>query len=252
MLFKKEEVSQELIEELAVDRRTGVRNMLENWRKKQLSLANERKRLDALYHYERTLGEQGHNLIAGIDEAGRGPLAGPVVVAAVILPIGFFLPWLNDSKQLSAKQRDELYYAIKEAAIAVSHVVVNADEIDRVNIFQATVAGMYQTIENLKPQPNAVLVDAVRLPRLPVTSLALVGGDAISASIAAASIIAKVERDRIMEEYDKQYSEYGFAKHKGYATKSHLAALAKYGPCPIHRRSFAPIKSGEGGLFSED
>ena len=199
--------------------------------------------MDALYEYERSFEAEGRTYIAGVDEAGRGPLAGPVVVAAVILPSGLFLPKINDSKKLSPKVRDELYDKIIAQAVAVERAIIDAATIDRVNIYQATVNGMYDAIFGLQPQPSQVLIDAVRLDRLPMPSLPLIKGDAKSASIAAASIIAKVERDRIMNEYDKLYPVYGFAQHKGYGTAQHVEALQKYGPCPIHRRSFEPVKS---------
>ena len=202
----------------------------------------ERERVNKLYEYERSFGEN-KTLIAGVDEAGRGTLAGPVSVAAVILPVGLFLPKLNDSKKLSPKMRDVLFDEIQEKAICVRHVFVDEKTIDRVNILQATISGMYEVIAKLDPAPQAVLTDAVKLPALTVENLALVKGDALSASIAAASIVAKVLRDRLMTEYDGEYPQYGFAKHKGYGTAEHIAALKKYGACPIHRRSFEPIKS---------
>ena len=177
-----------------------------------------------------------------IDEAGRGPLAGPVVVAAVILPLGLFLPHLNDSKKLSAAVREALFSFIMESAVAVEIVSISEKVIDEKNIYQATKQGMHEAVAALRPQPQHVLLDAVPL-RLPMSSSAIVHGDAKSASIAAASIAAKVTRDRLMLKYDEEYPQYGFKKHKGYGTAEHLEALRKYGPCPIHRRSFEPIRS---------
>ena len=176
-------------------------------------------------------------------------MAGPVVVAAVILPLGCYLPSINDSKKLSAKQREELYYEIKEKAIAISSCVVDVHTIDQLNIYQATVYGMYQVIEKLSLQPDYVLIDAVSLPQLRMPFLPIIHGDAKSASIAAASIIAKVERDHIMQEMDKEFPGYGFAKHKGYGTKEHITALEHFGFCAIHRKSFEPIKSMEENKY---
>ena len=159
------------------------------------------------------------------------------------MPEGLILPRINDSKKLSEKVRNELYDEIMAKAVSVKQVFVDERTIDRVNILQATMNGMYEAIFALEPQPDKVLLDAVKLERLPMPSLSLIKGDAKSATIAAASIIAKVSRDRLMDEYDKQYPEYGFAEHKGYGTASHIAAIRKFGPCPIHRQSFEPIKS---------
>lgn len=231
-----------ILAELAVDRRASVQRLLRRYEKE---LA-ERQRLKELYRYEYEAQQEGAAYIAGVDEAGRGPLAGPVVVAAAILPVGLYIPKLNDSKKISAKVRDELFDIIKEKAIAWAVAVVDEKIIDRDNIYRATVGGMYEAIGKLDPQPQKVLVDAVPLDRLTMPSLSLIKGDAKSASIAAASVLAKVTRDRLMEEYDREYPEYGFARHKGYGTADHLAALKKFGPCPIHRRSFAPVSESEG------
>lgn len=242
-LLAKNDVSVDSINTLKLDPRISVGRLLTKWQKKQQSLLLEKQRIYNLYEQERLLESCGYRLVAGVDEAGRGPLAGPVVVGAVILPIGCHLPSINDSKKLSEKQREELYSMIKEVAIDVQHVVIDIETIDQLNIYQATVAGMYRGIQQLSPQPQAVLIDAVPLPDTAMPTVSLIGGDAISASIGAASIIAKVERDRIMLELDKQFPHYGFAKHKGYGTAEHMRALQQYGPCPIHRQSFEPIKS---------
>lgn len=206
-------------------------------------LQKERERLAALYTFEHRAREEGYELVAGVDEAGRGPLAGPVSVAAVILPMDTFIPRLNDSKKVSPKVREELYDVIQEKAIAVGSALVDAKTIDRVNIYQATINGMYEAIFSLMPAPEKVLVDAVPLDNLPMPVEPIIKGDAKSANIAAASILAKVNRDRLMMSYDAMYPEYGFAAHKGYGTAEHIAALRKYGPCPIHRLSFEPVKS---------
>ncbi|MCE5287073.1 MAG: ribonuclease HII [Pelosinus sp.] len=244
-LLAKDEVSLESIALFKQDKRISVKRLIERWQQRQAQIAADRARVAELYVQEHALIAEGCTIIAGVDEAGRGPLAGPVVVGSVILPADAYLPLLNDSKKLTAEQRNKLYFAIKEQALAVNYEIVDREEIDRVNIYQATIAGMYRVIAGLKVKPEGVLIDAVPLPELSMTSVSLIGGDAISASIAAASIIAKVERDRLMMELDKEYPMYGFARHKGYGTKEHIAAIRKYGPCPIHRRSFEPIKSWE-------
>lgn len=242
-LLEDQSLSAVTMNSLQQDKRVSVSRLLARWQKKQAALLAEQQRIQNLYRHERVLAAEGYQLIAGVDEAGRGPLAGPLVVGAVILPLGCHLPSLNDSKKLSARQREELYDTIREVAISVQHTVIDREAIDQMNIYNATVSGMYQVIGDLEQKPEAVLVDAVPLPALTIHSLSLIGGDGISASIGAASIIAKVERDRLMMEFDLQYPHYGFARHKGYGTPEHLRALQKYGPCPIHRKSFEPIKS---------
>lgn len=222
------------------------------------------------FHFERGLLSLGVEAIAGVDEAGRGPLAGPVVAAAVVLPVQWIraglpaeLRGLNDSKQLSESQR-ERFFAVLTACPAVRIAVaqVDADSIDQLNILQATHRAMNEALTRLTPAPAHALVDGRRVPSLVLPQTPLVKGDARSFSIAAASVIAKVTRDHLMRELDRLYPAYGFAEHKGYATARHLAALARHGPCPIHRRSFAPLKppvgrsgpsrAAEGGdLFAE-
>lgn len=191
-----------------------------------------------MLEYERQLQESGARFIAGIDEAGRGPLAGPVVVAGVIMPLGDsdIIEGVNDSKKLSAKKRDLLFDKIMEKAIDVQVAIIDNETIDRDNILNATKNGMLQCINGFK-QVDRVLIDAVKLDTK-VATLSIIHGDALSYSIAAASIIAKVTRDRLMLEYDTQYPQYNFAKHKGYGTAEHIRLLKEYGPCPIHRRTF--------------
>lgn len=182
-------------------------------------------------------------LTAGVDEAGRGPLAGPVAVAAVILDPTRPVPGLNDSKKLSEKRREALYPLIVERALAWCIVLVEADEIDRLNIFQATMAGMSRAVAGLSQVPDEALVDGNKLPKnLPCPGRAIVGGDALEPAISAASILAKVSRDRLMVAMEETFPGYGFAVHKGYPTPAHLAALERLGPCPQHRRSFAPVR----------
>jgi ribonuclease HII len=185
---------------------------------------------------------QGYRVVAGVDEAGRGPLAGPVVAAAVILPESFDLPGLNDSKQLSAKKRNQLYPLIHEQALAVGVGVSRADEIDQINILQATLKGMTRAIKRLSLSPDFLLVDGITPIPIEIEQKTLKKGDSRSLSIAAASVVAKVVRDRIMVAYDQRFPEYGFAGHKGYGTQQHRDAVAKYGPCVCHRRTFAGVK----------
>lgn len=239
----RENPTQELIAALQQDDRASARKLAEKYQRQQEKRQAEQQRLLAMYKYEDQIASQGYKFVAGVDEAGRGPLAGPVSVAAVILPKHLLLPRLNDSKKLTAKVRDELYDEIMERALAVRQVFVFPEEIDRVNILQATMEGMCQAVQQLSTKAEYVLIDAVKLSKLPLPQLSLIKGDAKSASIAAASIIAKVSRDRLMEEYDRQYPQYGFAAHKGYGTAEHIAAIKKYGPCPIHRLTFEPVKT---------
>lgn len=194
-----------------------------------------------IYQYEEKLTDEGYEWICGVDEAGRGPLAGPLVVAACIMPSYLRIADINDSKQLSSKKREALYKQIVKNAIAYKIVFISEDEVDRLNIYQATKKGMLEAIEGLKQKPDYILIDAMPLNELKEPHLSIVHGDAKSASIAAASILAKVTRDEYMEKMDVKYPNYGFKRHKGYGTKAHFEALEKYGPCPIHRKTFAPI-----------
>lgn len=194
-----------------------------------------------LYQYEEALEDRGLKYVAGVDEVGRGPLAGPVVVAAVILPMGLRIKGINDSKKLSEKKREELYKVIMKEALAVGVSFIYEDTVDKINIYEATKQGMLESINNLSIKPEHVLIDAMPLNELKIEHTSIIHGDALSASIGAASIIAKVTRDHYMEKMDHKYPNYGFKKHKGYCTKEHLEALEKYGPCPIHRKSFAPV-----------
>jgi len=181
-------------------------------------------------------------LEAGVDEAGRGPLAGPVVVAAVILPANYDLEMLDDSKRLTALKREQLFPQIERQAVAFAVEFVEIEEIDRVNILQATMNGMQRAVENLKPAPQRALIDGNRAPPLSCEVRTVVGGDALIASISAASILAKVYRDSLMLSMHSLYPDYGFDRHKGYPTAHHLERLKVLGPCPIHRKSFAPVR----------
>lgn len=195
-----------------------------------------------LYQYEEQLEDLGIKYIAGVDEVGRGPLAGPVVVTAVILPLNLRIKGINDSKKLSLKKRNELYKIILNEALAVNVSFIDERVIDEINIYEATKKGMLEAISGLKIKPEHVLIDAMPLRELAIPHTSIIHGDALSASIGAASIIAKVTRDEYMDKMDIKYPNYGFKHHKGYCTKEHLEALEKYGPCEIHRKSFAPVK----------
>ena len=205
---------------------------------------SERKRLESLSIHENRLRKEGFLLVAGVDEAGRGPLAGPVVAAACILPQNALIPKLNDSKQLSAAERDALFDQIVQLPQILFGIgIADAETIDRINILQATFLAMQRAVAALQKKPDYLLIDGNQLPSFEIPREALVEGDAKSVSIAAASILAKVTRDRMLEEFDAKYPAYGFRQHKGYATEQHLNALRDHGPCPIHRKSFEPIKS---------
>jgi len=194
-----------------------------------------------LYEYEEELYDLGYSNICGVDEAGRGPLAGPVVVAACILPPFLRIPGINDSKKLSEKKREELYKVIVKNAISYKVVFVSVKDVDELNIYNATKKGMLEAINGLNVKPDYVLIDAMPLGELELSNKSIIHGDAKSASIAAASILAKVSRDHYMKKMDTKYPNYGFSKHKGYCTKAHMEALEKYGPCAIHRKTFYPV-----------
>lgn len=206
----------------------------------EAKLAAERERLALMHEFENKYSD--YALICGIDEAGRGPLAGPVCAGACILPKDAEILYLNDSKKLSEKRREELFIEIKEKAVAWAVGMCDNKVIDEINILQATYRAMRDAISQLDPQPDMLLNDAVNIPDVGIKQVGIVKGDAKSVSIAAASILAKVTRDHIMIEYDKLYPEYGFAKHKGYGTAAHMQAIREYGLTPIHRRTFITDK----------
>ena len=220
----------------ASDSRRGVQKLVSGCRKKQAALARERERLYAMKAYERKYGQ--YTYICGIDEAGRGPLAGPVVAGAVILPEDCEILYLNDSKKLSAARREELYDEIMEKAVSVGVGMASPARIDEINILQATYEAMRQAVGQLKAKPELLLNDAVTIRDIVIPQVPIIKGDAKSVSIAAASIIAKVTRDRLMVQYDEILPGYGFAQNKGYGSKEHIEALKSLGPTPIHRRSF--------------
>jgi ribonuclease HII len=193
------------------------------------------------WSFERSAREAGYTCIAGLDEAGRGPLAGPVVAAAVVLPVGLLIPGLTDSKQVSERERDRLFDVVREQAICYGIGIADERTIEDVNIYQATIVAMEQSLDALHPQPDYLLLDAITLPRVPIPQKPLIKGDYRSHSIAAASILAKVTRDRVMLELHERYPQYNFKKHKGYGTREHLEALRKHGPCDAHRKTFNPV-----------
>ena len=215
------------------DTRSGVQALIRRSEKQRETLEKETARIYQLQQYERDYENEG--LICGIDEVGRGPLAGPVVAGAVILPKNCEILYLNDSKQLSAEKREQLYDVILEHAVAVGIGIVSPQRIDEINILQATYEAMRQAIEKLSPQPAVLLNDAVRIPQVAIQQVPIIKGDAKSVSIAAASIVAKVTRDRMMEQYEEVFPGYGFARNK---SKEHIEALQTMGPTAIHRRSF--------------
>ena len=232
----KGEELQQLLLAYASDERSGVQNLI---KKVRIALEKEKKEEERLYQmlsYERKYETYAH--ICGIDEAGRGPLAGPVVAGAVILPKGLTIPYLNDSKQLSEKKRELLYDEIMEKAVSVGVGVISPQRIDEINILQATYEAMRMAITQLSVKPDILLNDAVRIPQVDIPQVPIIKGDGKSLSIAAASVIAKVIRDRMMVEYDKLLPQYGFAGHKGYGSAAHIEAIKTYGPSPIHRATF--------------
>lgn len=218
------------------DERAGVQALINKAKKKRLDYEKELLRTEKMKEYERKYASFSY--ICGIDEVGRGPLAGPVVAGAVILPRECQILYLNDSKQLSEKKREELYEVIMENAVSTGLGFVSPERIDEINILQATYEAMRQAIGKLEKEPDLLLNDAVTIPGVEIRQVPIIKGDAKSVSIAAASIIAKVTRDRLMVQYDEIYPEYGFASNKGYGAAAHIEALKKYGPTPIHRRSF--------------
>ena len=231
-----------LLTELEQDSRSGVIQAIAKRKKEIQKRLDEDERLEGMLAYEKELYTQGIQLIAGVDEVGRGPLAGPVVAAAVILPKGCKIPGLNDSKKIPKSKHKEIYEAVLQNAIAIGIGVKDNQVIDQVNIYEATKLAMMEAIGQLDPQPQHLLIDAMKLD-LPIPQTSIIKGDANSLSIAAASIVAKVTRDQMMEEFDREYPGYDFAQNAGYGTANHLAGLDQLGVTPIHRRSFEPVKS---------
>jgi ribonuclease HII len=223
------------------DERKGVQQLIHKWQKRMEQERQLQEKFNEMKGYENRWLAEGYKYIAGVDEVGRGPLAGPVVAAAVILPEDFFLPGIDDSKKISEKKRNEYEEIIRREAIAVSVAKIDAPEIDRVNIYEATKKAMLSAIASLSTTPEVLLIDAMRL-ETPYVVESIIKGDSKSVSIAAASIVAKVARDRFMVELSRQFPEYGFQQNMGYGTREHLQAIQKYGITPYHRKSFAPVK----------
>ena len=230
-----------LIQTLRMDERKGVQKILDRWERLQEKQQFLHEKFVEMTSFEENLRQQGFRFIAGIDEAGRGPLAGPVVAAAVILPEDFYLPGIDDSKKLTEHKREEYFDRIKMDAIAVGVGIIDAPEIDRINILEAAKKAMLAAVIQLDPNPDYLLIDAVKLGT-PYPSESLIKGDARSITIAAASIIAKVTRDRLMKEISHKHPEYGFSSNMGYGTAEHLDALKQHGVTPFHRKTFAPVK----------
>jgi len=234
-----------ILSELEADKRSGVQKLVQSYRKKLEKLQKERERLEKMSSYEKQY--VNYEYICGIDEAGRGPLAGPVVAGAVILPKDCEILYLNDSKQLSAKKREELYDEIINKAICAEVGIIGPKQIDEINILQATYEAMRQAIGKLRIKPDILLNDAVKIPDIHIKQVPIIKGDEKSISIAAASIIAKVTRDRLMAEYDKIMPWYHFESNKGYGSAAHIEAIRKYGPSSIHRKTF--IGNITGGKY---
>lgn len=231
-------VDDELLESLKKDSRKGIQELLQKYYRQKERTLREKERLQELKKHEMELASRGYHKIAGIDEAGRGPLAGPVVAAAVILPPEVELEGLNDSKKIGGSKRKQIFEQIKESAFSIGIGKVEPAYIDEINIHQASLLAMRSAMEELFITPEYILVDGYAIPEISCPQKALKHGDSISFSIAAASIIAKVSRDKIMEELDAQYPQYGFASHKGYGTEAHRRAIEIYGISPVHRKTF--------------
>ena len=237
-----DELDHPLFEELILDGRAGVQAAISKRKRELQKQVDEDLRLEKMLAYEKELYTQGIHLIAGVDEVGRGPLAGPVVAAAVILPKACKIPGLNDSKKIPKSKHKEIYEAVLQNAVAIGIGIKDNQVIDQVNIYEATKLAMMEAIGQLEPQPQHLLIDAMKLD-LPISQTSIIKGDANSLSIAAASIVAKVTRDQMMEDFDREYPGYDFAQNAGYGTAKHLAGLDQLGVTPIHRRSFEPVKS---------
>jgi ribonuclease HII len=239
--LRSEEALARLAAQLDADARAGAGPLAAACRRRARALARERVRIDSLFALRERLRAGGARQVAGVDEVGIGPLAGPVVAAAVVLPEAVALPGLDDSKRLSAAVRERLDRAIRAQAVAIGVGEVWNEEIDRINVYRAGLLAMRRAVEALPAPPDHLLVDARTVPGVAMPQTALIGGDARDGSIAAASIVAKVYRDAIMRRLDARYPAYGFRRHMGYATREHLDALRRVGACPIHRRSFEPV-----------
>ncbi|MBC5635944.1 ribonuclease HII [Ornithinibacillus sp. BX22] len=242
VLLQEDKLSDAEIMLLQSDTRKGVQQLIKTYEKRKRNEAALVQAYEEMCTYERKCYQVGKKLVAGIDEAGRGPLAGPVVAAAVILPVDFKLLGLNDSKQLNEAKREEYFEVIREKAISYGISIIDSQTIDQINILEATKLAMKNALLQLNPYPQHVLIDAVKLDDLPYSSEAIIKGDAKSISIAAASVLAKVTRDRLMKEIHNEFPMYDFRSNMGYGTREHMVNLVQYGPSPYHRKSFAPVK----------
>lgn len=238
LCVNEDEIDENLFEALARDERSGVRQVYDRMQKRRMAYQRELARIKTMNQYEDVLRQKGYTHIAGIDEVGRGPLAGPVVAAAVVLPQDAIILGINDSKKIPEPKRERLAEEIKAKAVAWSVKVVDEDYIEKYNILQASLYAMRLAVEELGDNVDHLLVDAVTVPGVAVPQQGIIGGDALSASIAAASIVAKVTRDALMKELHQIYPQYGFDQNKGYASAAHCDALREYGPTPVHRKLF--------------
>lgn len=241
-MLQSQNMTNEQIKELKRDERLGVKKLIKQYENKLEKERIKRQTYRTMKEFDKKFLHHDMKWIAGVDEAGRGPLAGPVVAAAVILPKDVDFNGLTDSKQLTELERNMYYEQIKKNAIAYHIEIISAEEIDRLNILEATKLAMTNALLQLEKYPDIALIDAVQLTDLPFQQASIIKGDDKSLSIAAASVLAKVTRDKWMEKYDELYPQYGFKKHKGYGTKEHMDAMKRYGVCPIHRTSFRPVQ----------
>lgn len=250
------EVYTQVIAALGNDPRGGAQKLVRQCQTQLDEWKRERERIGRMFSYERQVWAMGYRLIAGLDEVGRGPLAGPVVAAAVVLPGELVLPGLEECRRLSGKRRQELYEEIRAQALAVGIGMIHPEGIDEANVMMATYRAMVKAVSDLAVVPDYLLVDSLHLPGVSQPQALIAGGDGQSCSIAAASVVAKVTRDEYMVEMDKLYPQYGFASHKGYGTLEHREALEKNGPCPLHRRSYGTVREiislTSGGALPED
>lgn len=237
-LVDEEGLNKDLLNKLKQDPRKGVKRILQNAIIKEETIQKAREKSIQLMSFENKIWAKGYEYIGGIDEAGRGPLAGPLVSACVILPKGLVIEGIDDSKKLSASKRQFFYNMIKDKAISIGLAIIDPTRIDEINIYKATLEAMQEAVYACNTRPQYLLIDAMELDNVPIPQESIISGDSRSQSIAAASIIAKVTRDRIMNELSIIYPEYGFEKHKGYGTKAHIEAIKKLGLAPVHRRSF--------------
>lgn len=242
LLASYRELPSSLYQELQQDQRKGVQSILKRWVKEREQEQHEHERIYKMWEIEREEWQQGFQTIGGIDEAGRGPWAGPVVAACVVVDHPFYIAGLNDSKQVTAEHREAIRQEIEKEAVAIGIGIVDHQLIDQINILQATYEAMRRAYAQVQDQVELCLVDALKIPGMKVPQVSLVKGDARSQSIAAASIIAKTTRDHLMVQYAEAFPQYGFERHKGYGTKEHWEAIQQYGPSPIHRLSFQPLR----------